>query len=146
MTTLNIGDLGHLKMQANTKRIRVTGYWKFKPFSPMEDTFTRDILQRITDKEIATGLRVKEARIEPCGQNEAHLIGTNHSFFDIQEVELTTPNKPIDVDFYKDEQGHRLSVMEQEGEMGLYGRIKLPVSNYPRFFDDKGELLPKFNS
>jgi hypothetical protein len=144
MTRLNVGDLAHVKTQRNTKRIRVTGYWKFKRFSHIYDEFTRDILKRIIDNEIATGLRVKEERIEPCGQSEAHLIGTNHSFFDVKDVELTTPNEPIDAEFYQNEHAHKLSLMEQDGEMGLYGRIKLPVSNYPRFFDKSGELLAEY--
>ena len=146
MTTLNIGDAGHITSHQKIKRIRITGYWKFKPFSPCEDEFTEKVLSELIEKDIADGIRRREERIEPCSKKEAQLVGTNSNFFDVNDVELDPSYPPVDVEFYKEQHRHRLEIMQQHGEMGVYGRIKLPVEQHPRFFDSKGNLLPEFEA
>jgi hypothetical protein len=145
VTTLNIGDIAHVKTPKNTKQIRVTGYWRFKPFSPIEDEFIRNTLQTLINEDLAKGLCIKEERIEPCEQCQAQLVGTSDGFCDVKDVELITLAGPIDAVFHKEEHAHKLSVMKEYGETGLYGRIKLPITEFPRFFDKSGVLLPEFN-
>jgi hypothetical protein len=140
VTTLNIGDGGLVTQHHKTKRIRVKGFWKFKPFSPCKDEITSKILNEIIEKEISDGLRQREERIVPCTQEEAQLVGTNHKFFDVKDVELDASAPQVNVESYEKEHNHQLAVMKRDGEMGLYGHIKLPVTEYSRFFDCEGKL------
>lgn len=144
MTTLNIGDAGLISFGKKDKRIRITGYWKFKPFAPCEDEATEKMLSELIEQEIADGVRQREERIVPCTQEEAQLVGTNSSFFDVDDVKIDPSAPSVDAAFYEEQHRHKLEVMEQHGEMALYGRIKLPVKNYPRFFDSEGALMSAF--
>jgi hypothetical protein len=143
MTTLNIGDCGLVTQHDKTKRIRVTGFWKFKPFSPCKDEFTSKILSKLIEKDIAEGVIQRTERIEPCSQEEAQIISTNSGFFNAIHVKLDTTVEPLDANAYQEEHDHILALMKKDGEMGLYGRIKLPVDQYPNLFDSKGKLLPQ---
>jgi hypothetical protein len=146
VTTLNIGDAGTITFKGKPKRIRVTGYWKFKRLSECEDALTRKLLAEIVEREIADGVRKREERIEPCLKEEAQLVGTNSSFFDVNDVELDSSAPPVNSARYEDEHRHKLEIMLEHGEFALYGRIKLPIEDYPRFFDSEGRLLPEFDA
>jgi hypothetical protein len=146
VTTLNIGDSGIVIINNKTKRIRVTGFWKFKPYSRCEDDLTTKLLTKLIEEDIANGVLQRSERIIPCSQEDAQLVSTNSSFFDVVNVEIDKSSPLMDVKFYEEEHKHMLDVMNKDGEMGLYGRIKLPVVEYPRLFDTNGKLHPQYSN
>ena len=140
LTSFNIGDSATVVKNNKTKTIHITGFWKFEPFSESGDEFANKIINNLIEDDISNGSRKREERIIPCLQEEAQLISTNHSFYDVLDIKKSTLEPLLNADFHKGEHEHHLAMMKEHGEMCVYGRIKLPVDDYPRFFNSKGKL------
>jgi len=141
MRNIKIGQ--KFKMNGRIKQILVTGFWRFEPLEPIADKATRETLQKIIDNDIANGTAVPTERIVPCTIEDAQLISTANtgtSFFDINEVADKEPVGEIDANYHIDSHTHALNHIKKYGLQSPYGRIRLKTKDYPRFFDQNGQL------
>lgn len=139
---IDFGDRVTLKNKTNKcETVRVTGFWRFAPFSPCGDDFTDELLSQLNELDISSGVKEREERIEPCNKSEAQLISSPNGFHDIADIIDAVDTNPISSDALKIQHEHKIETVQSKGEYCVYGRIKLPVKLFPRYFDNNGQLI-----